>query len=315
MGDPLLHKGAAPVQVIWLLPHAAKARVAKSKIVIFIECFTQILQAALGRVLARGILHRSICGAKHFFGKILISQRIFNRLGQLPQHTSDSGECMVRSWMALLFICGLGVVVLSCGDPQELVSIQIQPGAETFGASNIPVLQDAGLQAQLTAMGTYVHPPVTKDITNQVTWASNFPQAITVTSSGLLTVTGNACGGSIISATVQTNADASGLSASGAVVTGNMTASVTCFTGTGPTITIDFAGTGTGTISSSPAGLGCSATPGSSCTGSFPTGTTVTLTAVPNGVFGGWAGCSINGGTTCTIENLTSDVTVTATFN
>jgi trimeric autotransporter adhesin len=222
---------------------------------------------------------------------------------------------MIRSWLGLFLICGIGVAVLSCGDPQELVSIQIEPGSETFGAANIPVLQDAGLQAQLTAMGTYVHPPVTKDITNQVTWASNFPQGITVTSSGLLTVTGNACGGSIISATVQTNADASGLSASGAVVTGNMTASVVCFTGTGPTITIDFAGTGTGTISSSPAGLGCSATPGSSCTGSFPTGTTVTLTAVPNGTFGGWAGCTVNAGTTCTIEDLTSDVTVTATFN
>ncbi len=222
---------------------------------------------------------------------------------------------MIRSWLGLLLICGIGVAVLSCGDPQELVSIQIQPGTETFGAANIPVSQDAGLQAQLTAMGTYVHPPVTKDITNQVTWASNFPQAITVTSSGLLTVTGNACGGSIISAALQTNADASGLSASGAVVSGNMTASVVCFTGTGPTVTIDFAGTGTGTISSSPAGLGCSATPGSSCTGSFPTGTTVTLTAVPNGTFGGWSGCTINAGTACTIENLMNNVTVTATFN
>ncbi|MFY9910496.1 MAG: hypothetical protein WAK56_11660, partial [Candidatus Sulfotelmatobacter sp.] len=76
---------------------------------------------------------------------------------------------MIRSWLGLLLICGIGVAVLSCGDPQELVSIQIQPGTETFGAANIPVSQDAGLQAQLTAMGTYVHPPVTKDITNQVT--------------------------------------------------------------------------------------------------------------------------------------------------
>jgi hypothetical protein len=222
---------------------------------------------------------------------------------------------MSRCWFGLFLICGIGVAVLSCGDPQELVSIQIQPATETFGMSTIPVSQDAGLQAQLTAYGTYVHPPVTKDITGQVTWASNFPQMVTVTSGGLLTVTGHACGGSLISATVQTNADASGLSSSGAVVSGNMLANVVCFTGTGPTVTVDFAGTGTGTISSSPAGLGCSATPGSSCTGSFPTGTTVTLTAVPNGVFAGWAGCTINAGTTCTLEDLTTNVTVTATFN
>ena len=222
---------------------------------------------------------------------------------------------MIRSWFGLFLICGIGVALLSCGDPQELVSIQVQPGTETFGASNIPVVQDAGLQAQLTALGTYVHPPVTKDITSQVTWTSNFPQGITVTSGGLLTATGNACGGSVISATVQTNADASGLSASGAVVTGTMTANVVCFTGTGPTITVDFPGTGTGTISSSPVGLSCSATPNSSCTGSFPTGTTVTLIAVPTAVFAGWTGCTINAGTTCTIENLTNDVTVIATFN
>jgi hypothetical protein len=221
---------------------------------------------------------------------------------------------MIRKWfsvLALVTAASLFLSISSCGDPQELVSIQIQPASETFGLSTIPVSQDAGLQAQLTAMGTYVHPPVTKDITNQVTWASNFPQAITVTSGGLLTVTGNACGGSIISATVQTNADASGVSASGAVVSGSMTASVTCFTGAGPTVTIDFAGTGSGTVSSSPAGLGCSST----CTGSFPTGSSVTLTAVPNGTFGGWAGCTIEAGTACTIENLTNDVTVTVTFN
>jgi Bacterial Ig-like domain (group 2) len=225
---------------------------------------------------------------------------------------------MVGKWLAIFGLTLVATLLLSfsgCGDPQELVSIAVQPGSETFGASNIPVSQNAGAQVQLKAFGTYVHPPVTKDITAQVTWSSNSPQMVTVNSTGLITVTGNACGGSIVSATVQTNADTSGVSSSGAIVTGSMTANVVCFTGTGPTVTIDFAGTGTGTISSSPAGLGCSATPGSSCTGSFPIGTNVTLTAVPNGTFAGWAGCDIESGTTCTIQNLTNNVTVTATFN
>jgi hypothetical protein len=225
---------------------------------------------------------------------------------------------MNRKWfsIAALMIVAISLLsVSSCGDPQELVSIQIEPGSETFGQADIPVIQDKGLQAQLTALGTYIHPPVTKDITNQVTWASNETQIMTVTPGGLITATGAVCGGALITATVQTNADASGVSSSGAVVSGNMIATVTCFTGTGPTITINFAGSGTGTISSSPAGLGCAATPGGSCTGSFPTGTDVTLTAVPNGTFGGWAGCDIDSGATCVLQNLISNVTVTATFN
>ena len=225
---------------------------------------------------------------------------------------------MIGKWLAIFALVSVATLLLTssgCGDPQELVSIQIQPSSETFGASNVPISQDIGLHAQLTALGTYVHPPVTKDITSQVTWASNETQVVSITPAGLITVVGEACGGSEITATVQTNADASGVSSSGAIVSGTMLASVVCFSGTGPTITINFAGTGSGTISSSPAGLGCAATPGGSCTGSFPTGTNVTLTALPNGTFGGWAGCDINTGTTCILQNLTSDVTVTATFN
>ncbi|MFZ0308946.1 MAG: Ig-like domain-containing protein [Candidatus Sulfotelmatobacter sp.] len=225
---------------------------------------------------------------------------------------------MNRKWFSIAALIVVAISLLSvssCGDPQELVSIQIEPSAQAFGASNIPLIQDVGLQAQLTALGNYVHPPVTKDITDQVTWASSVTQVVTVSSTGQVSVTGTACGGSLITATVQTNADASGVSSSGAVVSGSIVASVICFTGTGPTVTINFAGTGTGTISSSPAGLGCAASAGASCTGSFPTGTSVTLTAVPNGTFGGWAGCDIDSGATCIFQDLTSDVTVTATFN
>jgi hypothetical protein len=39
------------------------------------------------------------------------------------------------------------------------------------------------------------------------------------------------------------------------------------------------------------------------------------LTAIPNGsTFGGWSGCDSMSGQTCTVD-LTSDRTVTATFN
>ena len=82
----------------------------------------------------------------------------------------------------------------SCARDQQLTSITVQPLIETFGATNIPVNLDAGLDVQLRALGTYVHPPVTKDITNQVTWNSNTPAMVTVSSTGLITATGFSCG-------------------------------------------------------------------------------------------------------------------------
>ncbi len=231
---------------------------------------------------------------------------------------------MNRKWfgIAVLVMGAISLLnVASCGDPSELVSISIAPSVETFGASNIPVSADAGAQVQLRALGTYVHPPVTKDITDQVTWSSNTPQMVTVNSTGMITVTGDSCGGTLISATVQTNADASGLSSSGAIVTGYMTVNVVCFVsssgGSGggePTLTLDFAGGGAGFVTSSPPGLSCFSND-VSCVTSFQTGTPVTLTATPSppSVFGGWSvsGCS---GSSCTFP-LQTDTIVTATFN
>jgi hypothetical protein len=232
---------------------------------------------------------------------------------------------MSRKWFglaALVIIASSLLAVSSCGDPQELVSIQIQPGTETIGSSNVPVSQDAGIQVQLSALGTYVHPPVTKDITNQVTWASNTPQLVTVNSSGLMTATGFLCGGGLVSATVTTNSDGSGVSSSGAIVTGNMTANVVCFTGTGsgggaaePTLTLNFSGSGTGTVSSSTSGFTCAST-AVSCIDSFPSETTVTLTATPvaPSSFGGWSGGGCTGTSTCVLL-LQTDTIVTAAFN
>ena len=138
---------------------------------------------------------------------------------------------MNLKWFKLLLICSAAVVILSCGHSQQLVSINVVPSVETFGASTIPVSQDAGLNVQLKALGGYIHPPVTKDITNQVTWSSNTPQMVTVNSTGLITATGQACGNTIIMATVTKNSSDGGLSSSGAIVTGSMTANVVCSTG------------------------------------------------------------------------------------
>jgi hypothetical protein len=130
--------------------------------------------------------------------------------------------------LGLLAIASLLLTLPGCGHDQQLVSITIVPATENFGATNIPVLDDAGLNVQLRALGSYIHPPVTKDITNQVTWVSNTPQMVTVNFTGLITVTGVSCGGTIVSATVTTNHSDGNISSSGAIVTGSMTANVIC---------------------------------------------------------------------------------------
>lgn len=71
-------------------------------------------------------------------------------------------------------------------------------------------------------------------------------------------------------------------------------------------------GTGSGTVTSSPSGINC----GSSCSKSFSSGTTVTLTATPasGSTFAGWSGGGCSGTGPCTTR-LSSNTTVTATFN
>ena len=136
----------------------------------------------------------------------------------------------------LAFVGMLGFIGLtSCAHEQQLTSISVQPATENFGAADIPVSANAGSSVQLRALGSYIHPPVTKDITSQVTWSSNTPDMVTVSPAGLLTATGLACGSALVSATVTTNKSIGNLDSSGAVVTGSMTANVICFGATGPT--------------------------------------------------------------------------------
>ena len=71
-------------------------------------------------------------------------------------------------------------------------------------------------------------------------------------------------------------------------------------------------GTGSGTITSSPAGISCGAT----CTSTFPLSTPVVLTANPSAgsSFAGWGGACSGSASTCTVRIL-GDRSVTATFS
>jgi hypothetical protein len=230
---------------------------------------------------------------------------------------------MNRKWFGIVTLVVAAAALFnlsSCGHDQELVSIQIQPAVETIGTANTPVNEDAGAQVQLRALGSYIHPPVTKDITDQVTWASNTPQMFTINSTGLLTATGASCGGTLVSATVTTNTSAGGISSSGSLVTGYMTANVTCFSGTGsgagPALGVTFGGAGAGNITSSPSGLSCSSSAGV-CASQFPVGTVVTITATPTGssTFGSWTGCSTASNVNPCVVTLEANAFLTVTFN
>jgi hypothetical protein len=154
---------------------------------------------------------------------------------------------MIRKSFCLALVYAVVLLMPGCGHDQQLTDIAIQPAVETFGAANVPVIANAGSTVQLKALGSYIHPPVTKDITSQVTWASSDTQMVTVNSTGLLTATGLACGSTLVSATVNTNKSAGNISSSGAIVIGYMTANVVCFTGsnmTKPIVTMAFLGRG-----------------------------------------------------------------------
>ena len=213
-----------------------------------------------------------------------------------------------------LALVGLLVALSSCAHDQQLVSITIEPDTEDFGAA------DPSLFVQLRALGNYVHPPVTKDITDQVVWASNSPNMVTVTSTGGLSPFGFACGKALVSATVATNHSAGNRSSSGAIVTGFMTANVACVSSSGPILTVTFPGAGNGNVTSSPAGLNCPSTSGP-CSASFISGTAISLTATPTppSTFGAWTGaCDTVSGpglTVCNINSLTANRVVSATFN
>ena len=98
----------------------------------------------------------------------------------------------------------------------------------------------------------------------------------------------------------------------GCVVAMNATQSVTAtFNKSGFALNVSLAGTGSGSVSSSPAGISCPST----CTGTYFSGTVVTLTATPasGSTFAGWSGACTGTGS-CSLS-MTTSKSVTATFN
>jgi hypothetical protein len=109
---------------------------------------------------------------------------------------------MSGKWLSIviLVVCGALLFSLSsCARDQKLVSIAVQPSAGF-------VFEGFGAQGQFTALGTYIHPPETKDITNKVVWSLNIANFGTLTQTGQLTYTrADGCGSGQVTATAYSN--------------------------------------------------------------------------------------------------------------
>jgi endo-1,4-beta-xylanase len=83
-------------------------------------------------------------------------------------------------------------------------------------------------------------------------------------------------------------------------------------TGTTYALSVTKSGSGSGTVTSNTGGINC----GSTCSASYSSGTTVTLTAAAasGSTFGGWSNGCTGTSATCTVS-MTAARTVTATFN
>ena len=77
-------------------------------------------------------------------------------------------------------------------------------------------------------------------------------------------------------------------------------------------LTVNVAGTGTGTVTSSPVGINCPTT----CSANFASGTAIMLTAHPNSgsTFTGWGGEICEGTGTCSFT-ITANESATANFS
>ncbi len=219
---------------------------------------------------------------------------------------------MDNRWLKSLLSAALALIAtswLSCGQDHKLVAIEIQPS----GGFDFPT-PDPASQGVFTAIGTYVHPPGTADITSKVTWKTDVPQLLVINNGVVSPQPGNVCGIADVYATMNSGGN---FVTANATVTVNDSTNPLCPGGSNTlgvvSVTLAGTGAGTSTVTSAPAGISC---PGTTCIAQFTVGTTVGLNAVPGaGTKVTWTGCTPAGVNTCSILVPKGTTNVTATFN
>jgi hypothetical protein len=205
---------------------------------------------------------------------------------------------MSRSWfsiIALVATAGLFLSLSSCGFNQHLVSIQVVPPGATFNS--------VGSSIVFKAMGTYDHPPETKDITDLVTWSVDSQNLVTITDTSLVTAV-SICGSGNLYASYY---DSPNQVTGSAFLTGGGAGTAAC---NQAILTVDVVGSGS--VVDSTQVIKCPGT----CSSDYALGSTIGLTATPGAGASQvtWTNCSSFVGDTCTVV-LNVDTTVTATFN
>jgi outer membrane biogenesis lipoprotein LolB len=144
-----------------------------------------------------------------------------------------------------------------------------------------------GETTQFIALGNLIGSAGTQNLTGNVTWSSSDVSVATIDQNGLATA---------VEANIAQNSTT--ITAIGTTSTGSLisaTSLLTVLSGGSvnlPTLAVYMAGTGTGTVTSSPGTIDCgSPAAGATCSGTFTLNTFVTLTATPasGSVFGGWS--------------------------
>jgi Divergent InlB B-repeat domain len=209
--------------------------------------------------------------------------------------------------LGALVVVGAVLSLPSCGHDQKLVSLTVQPSA----GFTFPVAT-AGGTAQYSAIATYIHPPATKDVTSQATWAVD--DNVVAISTGVVTTNGN-CGTANVSATMpEGTGGASNIVIGYSFVTVNNPAVATCpGGGTEGTLSVQISPPGAGMVASLTYGINC---PSVSCITEVPVGASVALTATPAAGynFGSWQGCTTTATNSCTVTIPTGGAGLVATF-
>jgi hypothetical protein len=213
------------------------------------------------------------------------------------QWTSSNAQVATISSSGLASAVGSGTttIIAQSGGVIATASITVT----TNVAANTPTLTlipsanatatFTGETTQFIALGNLAGGIATQNLTNSVAWSSSDVAVATIDQNGLATaVAAN------ITSSVVTTITAIGSTSTGSLITA--TATLTALPAGGsvilPTLAVYEVGTGTGIVTSSPGTIVCgSSAPGAECTGNYPLGTVVTLTAAPssNSVFGGWS--------------------------
>ena len=200
----------------------------------------------------------------------------------------------------------VAVNFLSCGKDRRLVSITVQPTGFTF------LTPSSTATAVFTAIGTYVHPPGTADISSKVVWKTDVPGLIKFSGSTVSLPSNAGCGIATVSASL--NGGGNLVIAYATVTVNDPTISI-CPGGssTQAVVLVALTGSGSGVVTSTPAGINCPGT----CGAQFKVGDTILLTATPDpgDTVGVWTGCTTVTGNVCSLTVLAGSTTVTATFN